>query len=77
MGLEDAMALVAKTQPDMSWPSFPIQVHASVRAFFSITMVSVVGDRNSILIGWKRRPLLVWLLVFFPPIPKEERIDAL
>jgi hypothetical protein len=68
---------LAKTQPDMSCPSFPIQVHASIRAFFSITVVSVVGDHNSILIGWKGRPLLVWLLVSFSPIPKEERIDVL
>lgn len=61
---------LAKTERDMSWPSFPIQVHALVRAFFSITMVSVVGDCNSILIGWKGRPLPVWLLVSFSPIPK-------
>jgi hypothetical protein len=37
-----------KTEPDRPWTFFPIQVHHSVRAFFSVAIVSEIGNgRNT------------------------------
>jgi hypothetical protein len=38
-----------KTDPEKSWSFFPIQVHPSAKAFFSIAIVSEVGNGKNTL----------------------------
>jgi hypothetical protein len=49
MGIADVMAWLAKTQPNKQLATFHIQVHASVRAFLSIDMVTNGGNGNTTL----------------------------
>jgi hypothetical protein len=38
-------------EPDKPWACFPIQLHQSARAFFSVVVVFEVGDgRNTIVL---------------------------
>lgn len=43
-----------KTQPDKPWAFLPIQVHPSAKAFFSMAVVSEVGN-GKITMFWKDR----------------------
>ena len=43
-----------KTEPNKPWSAFPIQVHPSVKALFSVAIISEVGDGARTLF-WKDR----------------------
>ena len=49
MGFENEMALVQKTEPNKPWAIFPIKLHHSVKSFFSVAIVSEVGNGRNTL----------------------------
>jgi hypothetical protein len=51
LGPSNELDMVEKNWPDRPWAAFPIQVHSSVRAFFSLAIISEVGNGKNTPFG--------------------------
>jgi hypothetical protein len=53
LGTHTKVVVLTKTEPSKPWASFPMQVNVRVQSFFSMSIISEVGDGTNTCPGSK------------------------